>query len=186
MRRADIRQRRLGLLPRTTQIIFGERQNLQNALRLVHSTRLPVARRRLEELLLRQLIALRTAELNQINPGWDRKVELVSDRKTSAAQLARLERQTPRADYYLLRSISEHPKTPAGTLARLARHPYAAIRENIARHPNASVATLRALCRDRSQPLWYLVAFNSNTPPALREKLRARIRALGLRRPAGR
>ncbi|MFQ5926125.1 MAG: hypothetical protein ACE5MH_01680 [Terriglobia bacterium] len=183
MRRADIRERRrLGTLPRTTQIIFGERQSLQNALRLIRSTRLPVGRRRLEELVLRQLIAVRTAELNRLNPDWDRKARLAVSRKTSAAQLQQLERQAPRADYYLLRRISENPRTSAATLARLARHPYAAIRENVARHPNTSVATLRALCRDTREPLWYLVAFNPNTPSALRGKLRARIRRRGLRR----
>ncbi len=181
MRKSDTRQRRLGKLPRTTQIIFGERQSLQNVLRLFQSTHMPAARRRLEELLLRQLIAMRTAELSAINPGWEDKVRLATNRRTSAARLARLERQTPRADYYLLRSISENPRTPTPTLARLARHPYSAIRENVARHPNASVATLRALCRDKSQPLWYLVAFNPNTPVALREQLRARIRRGGLR-----
>lgn len=181
MRRIDIRQRRrLGTLPRTTQIIFGERQSLQNALRLVRSTRMAPGRRRLEELTLRQLIALRTAELNRINPDWDRKAALAA-RSTSPVQLARLERRTPRADYYLLRCIGENACTPVATLARLGRHPYAAIRESVARHPNTSVPTLRRLCRDRRQPLWYLVAFNSNTPPALREKLRARIRRRGLR-----
>lgn len=183
MRRLDIRQKRLlGTLPRTTQIIFGERQSLENALRLLRSTHMPVARHRLDELLLRQLIALRTAELNRINPDWERKVERVA-RSRSAAELARMERRTPRADYYLLRRISESSHTSAATLARLGRHPYVAIRETVARHPNTPVATLRALCRDTRQPLWYLVAFNPNTPPALREKLRARIRRRGLRRP---
>lgn len=182
MRRSDIRERRrLGTLPRTSQIIFGERQALQNALRLVRSTRMPAKRFHLEELLLRQLIAIRTAELNQINSDWDRKARLATSARTSAARLAALERQARRSDYYLLRRIAENPNTTAPTLAQLARHPYAAIRENVARHPHASVATLRALCRDSRQPLWYLVAFNPNTPPALREKLRARIRRRGLR-----
>ena len=88
-------------------------------------------------------------------------------------------RQAPPEDFYLLRLISEHPKTSSKTLARLAKHPYAAIRENVARHPNADAATLSRLCKDRSQPLWYLVAFNRNTPPALREKLQARMKKLG-------
>jgi len=34
----------------------------------------------------------------------------------------------------------------------------------VARHPNADASTLTWLSRDRSQPLWYLVAFNPNTP----------------------
>lgn len=187
MRRSDIRERRLGTLPRTTQIIFGERQSLQNVLRLMRSTRLSERRRRMEELVLRQMIALRTAEIEAINPGWERKVRLASSRRTPAARLAALERATPRSDYYLLRCLSENPNTPARTLARLARHPYAAMRENVARHPNTSVATLRTLCRDTREPLWYLVAFNPNTPPALRARLRARIRRRGRRaRPRSR
>lgn len=182
MRRADTRQRRLGHLPRTTQIIFGERQSLQNALRLLRSTRLPASRRRLEEGLLRRLIALRTLELESINPGWDRKVRRAARRRTSAADLRRLAAQAPRDDYYLLRLISDHPHTPPELLARLARHPYRAIRENVARHPRSPVATLRALCRDRREPLWYLVAFNPSTPPKLREQLRRRLRRRGARR----
>lgn len=182
MRRVDTRQRRLGRLPRTTQIIFGERQSLQNALRLLRSTRLPAARRRLEEGLLRSLIALRTLELNRINPDWDRKVRCAARRHTSSAELRRLAAQAPRDDYYLLRLISDHPNTPSALLARLARHLYRAVRENVARHPRTPVATLRALCRDRREPLWYLVAFNPHTPEKLRQRLRARIQRQGRRR----
>ena len=40
-------------------------------------------------------------------------------------------------------------------------------------------ATLAWLSRDRSQPLWYLVAFNPNTPSVLRRKLQERLRKLG-------
>jgi hypothetical protein len=75
--------------------------------------------------------------------------------------------------------ISEHPKVGAKTLGRLSRHPYSAIRENIARHPNSDAATLSRLSRDRSQPLWYLVAFNPNAPAPLRKKLQERMRRLG-------
>lgn len=181
MPRRTRRPRRQATLPRTSQIIYGERQNLENVFRLMRTTRLPAARRRLEELTLRQLIALRTAELNRISPDWDRKLALAT-RSTSAPRLAALERRTPRSDYLVLRRISENRHAPGRTLARLARHPYAAIRENVARHPNTSLATLKALCRDRREPLWYLVAFNPNTPPALRARLRNRIRRRGLRR----
>jgi hypothetical protein len=66
-------------------------------------------------------------------------------------------------------------------LARLARHPYGAVRENVARHPNTPVATLRALCRDPRQPLWYLVAFNPSAPEKLRAELRQRIKRRGRR-----
>jgi hypothetical protein len=93
--------------------------------------------------------------------------------------LDKLEREAPQSDYYLLRLISEHPKVTSKTLARLAKHPYAAIRENVARHPNADPTTLAWLAKDRSQPLWYLVAFNPNTPSVLRRKLQDRLRKLG-------
>jgi hypothetical protein len=95
-----------------------------------------------------------------------------------------LSREAPEEDYYLLRLISEHPRVSSKTLARLAKHPYAAIRENVARHPNADPATLTTLSKDRSQPLWYLVAFNPNTPAALRRKLQDRLRKLGQSTPS--
>ncbi|MBZ5502589.1 MAG: hypothetical protein LAN59_10170 [Acidobacteriia bacterium] len=79
----------------------------------------------------------------------------------------------------MLRLISEHPKVAPKTLTRLSHHPYAAIRENIARHPNTDGPTLSRLSRDRSQPLWYLVAFNPNAPGPLRKKLQERMRRLG-------
>ena len=70
------------------------------------------------------------------------------------------------------------------TLARLAKHPYGVIRENVARHPNADPATLSWLSRDRSQPLWYLVAFNPNTPAALRRKLQGAAAQAGAKAPS--
>jgi len=105
----------------------------------------------------------------------------IRDRSADARPdiLEKLARQAPESDYYLLRLISEHPKVSAKTLSRLAKHPYAAIRENVARHPSADAATLGLLSKDRSQPLWYLVAFNPNTPSNLRQKLQERLRKLG-------
>ncbi|MBI2956247.1 MAG: hypothetical protein HYY26_02920 [Acidobacteria bacterium] len=88
----------------------------------------------------------------------------------------------PRADYFLARLLSDHPNAPSDVLARLARHPYASVRENVARHPRTPVRTLRRLARDRRHPLWYLVAFNPSTPPALRDQLRARMRRQAARR----
>ncbi|HTQ86240.1 MAG TPA: hypothetical protein VMI93_08510 [Candidatus Solibacter sp.] len=128
---------------------------------------------------IESLIHARTKELDAINPGWDMKVGVVLNAATSADALDLMTRQAPPQDFYLLRLISEHPKTSAKTLGRLAKHPYAAIRENVARHPNADAATLSRLCKDRTQPLWYLVAFNRNTPASLRDKLQARMRKLG-------
>jgi hypothetical protein len=61
----------------------------------------------------------------------------------------------------------------------LAEHPYAAIRENVARHTNADPTTLGLLAKDRSQPLRYLVAFNPNTPAVLRKKIAGSIAQAG-------
>ncbi len=166
------------LSPRTSQIIFGERRSLLNALRLLETTRLPADRRKLELPLLRELIRLRTAELNRINADWDRKAELAGDPRTPAKTITRLAAALPRDDYYLARALSDHPNASPKVLARLARHPYHSVRENVARHPNAPAATLRALCRHR-EPLWYLVAFNPSAPPKLREQLRERMRRQG-------
>jgi len=104
---------------------------------------------------------------------------VVLNAATGPDALDLMARQAPAQDFYLLRLISEHPKTSSKTLARLSKHPYAAIRENVARHPNSDAGTLTRLCKDRTQPLWYLVAFNRNTPSVLRAKLQARMRKLG-------
>ncbi len=182
MRQLDMRRRRLGRRPRTTQLILGERQSLQDVLRLLRSSRLPADRRRLEEKLLRQLIQLRTAELNYINPDWDRKVRLASRRQTSAQAVRRLAQRLPPEDFYLARLLSEHPHVSPAVLARFARHPYAAVRENVARHPRTPVSTLRTLARGTRDPLWYLVAFNPSAPEKLRQRLRDRMRRRALRR----
>src|SRR5260370_38202022 len=70
------------------------------------------------------------------------------------------------------------PGTKGKTLEKLGRHPYGVIRENVARHPNADATTLTYLSKDRSQPLWYLVAFHPNTPSVLQRRLRERIKHL--------
>ena len=129
--------------------------------------------------MLEELIHARTQELNEINSSWDEKVGMVLSAEAKPEMLDTLAKQAPSSDYYLLRLISEHPRVAAKTLSRLAKHPYGAIRENIARHPNADSATLLVLSRDRTQPLWYLVAFNPNTPAVLRRKLQQRLRKLG-------
>ena len=140
---------------------------------------MPPARRKHERRVLEELIHARTKELNEVNASWDEKVGMVLSAEASAEQLEKLARQAPKSDFYLLRLISEHPKVSSKTLGRLARHAYGAIRENVARHPNADPTTLAWLSRDRSQPLWYLVAFNPNTPSVLRRKLQERLRKLG-------
>jgi len=164
---------------RTTQIIFGERQHLLRVLDSLERTKLPASRLHEERRLLEELIHARTVELNRINPTWDEKIGTVLSADVRPEVLERLAQQAPKEDYYLLRLISEHPKVPAKILSQLARHPYPAIRENVARHPNTDAATLVRLSRDRNQPLWYLVAFNPNTPANLRRKLQERMRKLG-------
>jgi len=74
---------------------------------------------------------------------------------------------------------SEHPRSNAKTLQKLGRHPYGAIRENVARLPTLTATTAHLFEQDRSQPLWYLVAFNPNTPSVLQRRLRERLKRLG-------
>lgn len=180
MRRSDLVQNtNKGSTPRTTQIVFGERQHLLRVLDSLEGTDLPKVRQEQERQVLEQLIHARTQELDHINPHWDEKIGVVLSADVKSDLLERLARTAPKTDYYLLRLISEHPKASSKTLSRLARHPYAAIRENVARHPNADASTLLWLSRDRSQPLWYLVAFNPNAPATLRRKLQDRLRKLG-------
>jgi len=180
MRRSDLVQNNhRSTSDRTTQIVFGERQHLLRVLDSLEASHLPSGRRNHERRVLEELIHARTKELNEVNPSWDEKIGMVLSAEASPEQLEKLVRQAPKTDYYLLRLISEHPRVASKTLGRLARHPYGAIRENVARHPNADAATLAWLARDRSQPLWYLVAFNPNTPSLLRRKLQERLRKLG-------
>jgi hypothetical protein len=180
MRRSDLVQTPTkGATPRTTQIVFGERQHLLRVLDSLENTQVPQVRLGQERRVIEELIDQRTKELNHINSSWDEKVGVVLNADSKAEMLDKLAREAPESDYYLLRLISEHPKVTSKTLGKLAKHPYAAIRENVARHPNADAITLAWLSRDRSQPLWYLVAFNPNTPSTLRRKLQERLRKLG-------
>jgi hypothetical protein len=150
MRRSDLVQTpSKGSTPRTTQIVFGERQHLLRVLDSLETTAVPQVRLDQERRVLEELIHERTRELNHINSSWDEKVGLVLNAESKSEMLDKLE------------------------------HPYAAIRENVARHPNADSTTLAWLAKDRSQPLWYLVAFNPNTPSVLRRKLQDRLRKLG-------
>lgn len=180
MRRSDlVRNPSKSKSPRTSQIVFGERQHLLRVLDSLERSAMPAPRLEQERRMIEQLIHARTQELNRINAGWDEKVGTVLSAEVKPDTLESLSRQAPKEDYYLLRLISEHPKVTSKTLSRLARHNYAAIRENVARHPNADPATLAWLSRDRSQPLWYLVAFNPNTTATLRRKLQQRLSKLG-------
>ena len=187
MRRSDLvqyKEKEDGRIARTSQIVFGERQHLLRVLDSLEGTSLPIARMQQERRILEELIHARTRELNHINTAWDEKIGLVLSAEAKPEMLEKLARQAPKEDFYLLRLISEHPRANAKTLGRLARHPYGAIRENVARHPNSDANTLTYLSRDKTQPLWYLVAFNPNTPSPLQRKLRDRLKRLGENQPS--
>ncbi|HUL16443.1 MAG TPA: hypothetical protein VLV88_10625 [Terriglobales bacterium] len=182
MRRSDLvqhKEKEKGRITRTSQIVFGERQHLLRVLDSLEGTDLGIARSQLERRMLEELIHARTRELNHINTAWDEKISLVLSADAKPEMLEKLAKQAPQEDFYLLRLISEHPRTGAKTLQKLAKHPYGAIRENVARHPNADAPTLTYLSKDRTQPLWYLVAFNPNTPSPLQRRLRDRLKRLG-------
>ena len=182
MRRSDLvqyKEKENGRIARTSQIVFGERQHLLRVLDSLEGTSLPIARMQQVRRILEELIHARTRELNQINTAWDEKIGLVLSAEAKPEMLEKLAKQAPKQDFYLLRLISEHPRANAKTLSRLSRHPYGAIRENVARHPNSDAITLTYLSKDKTQPLWYLVAFNPNTPGPLQRKLRDRLKRLG-------
>jgi hypothetical protein len=182
MRRSDLvqhKEKEKGAVTRTSQIVFGERQHLLRVLDSLEASELPIARMQQERRVMEELIHARTRELNQINTAWDEKIGLVLSADAKPEMLEKLIKQAPEEDFYLLRLISEHPRSNAKTLGKLARHPYGAIRENVARHPNADAATLTYLSKDKTQPLWYLVAFNPNTPTPLQRRLRDRLKRLG-------
>src|SRR5271157_3609711 len=187
MRRSDLvqyKEKDNGRIGRTSQIVFGERQHLLRVLDSLEGTHLPIARMQQERRILEELIHERTRELNHINTAWDEKIGLVLSADAKPDMLEKLVKQAPEEDFYLLRLISEHPRANSKTLNRLAKHPYGAIRENVARHPNADAPTLTWLSKDRSQPLWYLVAFNPNTPTPLQRRLRDRLKRLGESQPS--
>lgn len=176
MRKSD-QKRDYKPIKRTSQIIFGERQHLRAVLESIRKFGYKDDRGEKEARQLEALIAARTAELDGISPEWDRKMALARDPKTSADALAEMAQKSPADDYLLLRTLSEHPNTPSSVLALLARHSYDAIKENVARHPNADAQTLEALAADSERPLWFLVACNQAAPAGLREKLRKRMQA---------
>jgi hypothetical protein len=161
---------------RGSQVILGERQHLQEVLRSVRKAKLAATRKRAEVRQLTRLIQVRTRELNQINPGWDRKFKQARDAKTNSNQLLRLALSLPKDDYLLARVLTEQAEAPPELLEHFAAHPYAAVRENVARHPHTPAHVLLRMAEDPSEPLWFLVACNPSTPSELRERLRARMK----------
>ncbi len=143
MRRSDI-TRPFRSSRRTSQIIFGERQHLRAVLVSIQNFRSYPALER-ERSALHAMIDARSHELEQINRDWDEKFAIARNPQSSAEDLAQLAETAPEDDYMLLRTIAEHPHTPHATLATLARHPYDAVRDCVARHPNTDADTLRML-----------------------------------------
>ncbi len=112
MRRSDLVQTpSRGSTPRTTQIVFGERQHLLRVLDSLETTQVPQARMDRERSVIEELIHERTKELNHINSSWDEKVGVVLNSDSKAEMLEKLSREAPETDFYLLRLISEHPKS---------------------------------------------------------------------------
>lgn len=164
---------------RGSQVLFGERQKLSEVLRSVQKARhLPRARKLRETRQLKALILARTGELNRISPQWDRKFRKGQDPNTTGRELLRLAATLPADDYLLARVLTDHRNAPGELLAKLADHPYNAVRENVARHPQTPQEVLRRLGEEPNEPLWILVACNPSTPADLREPLRARMREM--------
>ena len=160
---------------RTSQIIYGERQHLLAVLQSLEKFKRDPAQTKREKEHLEAMIAERTAELNRFHAQWDEHVQRARNRKLSPDQLARMAREASADDYLLLRNIAENPNTPSSVLALLARHSYDAVKENVARHPNADGKTLQMLAADPTRPLWLLVACNAAAPADLRTSLRRRM-----------
>lgn len=161
---------------RGSQVIFGERRHLEEVLRSLERARLPRARKQSEARLLKRLIAARTIELNRISPSWDGKLRKARNPKTTSRELLRLATLLAADDYLLARLLTEHPGAPGELLELLASHPYAAVRENVARHPHTPPQVLRKLAERATEPLWFLVACNPSAPQDLRQRLRLRLR----------
>lgn len=161
---------------RTSQIIYGERQHLVTVLESIN--RFPAMDLDPQHALLVSLIEARTAELNAINPGWDARLERARDPQTAPEALIDLALSAPADDWLLLRVIAENPSAPATVLAYLSHHPYDAIAEVVARHPNADADTLERLASDTERPLWVLVAANGSAPEPLRQQLLKRLQAV--------
>ena len=161
---------------RGSQMIFGERQHLAEVLRSVRAAKLPSRRKQKEIRALESLIAERTRELDSLTPAWDRKFKKAHDPGTTSADLLRIASFLSKDDYLLARVLTEHAEAPPELLERMASHAYAAVRENVARHPKTPERVLRALAEETNEPLWFLVACNPSTPAELRERLRARMK----------
>ncbi len=180
MRRSDLVQTpSKGSTPRTTQIVFGERQHLLRVLDSLETTAVPQARLDQERRVIEELIHERTRELNHINSSWDEKVGLVLNADSKSEMLDKLEREAPG-----VRLLPAPPdqRAPESFLQDAGPPGQASLRRDPRKRGAPSKRRLHHAClarQDRSQPLWYLVAFNPNTPSVLRRKLQDRLRKLG-------
>jgi len=167
---------RIKKVHRGSQVVFGERAHLLEVLHSVQRAQLPRARKLAEIRQLQRMIAARTQDLNLFSPAWDRKFQQARDPRTTSLKLLRIGSALHADDYLLARVLTEHAEAPPELLEQMASHPYAAVRENVARHPHTPAATLRAMAEDADEPLWFLVACNPSTPPDLRDRLRERMK----------
>ncbi len=176
---ADVRTKKFAAprVFRGTQVVFGERKHLEEVLQSVSRAKLPATRKRAEVRVLKSLIAARTRELNSVTPQWDRRFKQARYPQTTSRELLQLAASLAREDYLLARVLTEHPEAPPELLARMATHPYSAVRENVARHPHTPPDILRELAQVKAEPLWFLVACNPSVPADLKEELRNRMRA---------
>ncbi len=168
---------------RGSQVVFGERAHLLEVLRSVQAAQLPRTRKLAEIRQLKRMIVARTKDLNQFSPAWDTKFKQVRNPQTTGRKLLKIGVALHPDDYLLARALTEHADAPPELLETLAAHPYAAVRENVARHPHTPSAVLQAMADDTREPLWFLVACNPSTPAGLRDRLRERMKQSP--RPAG-
>ncbi|MGA3326057.1 MAG: hypothetical protein ABSF45_16415 [Terriglobia bacterium] len=167
---------RIKKIHRGSQVVFGERAHLLEVLHSVQRAPLPRARKLAETRQLQRMIAVRTEDLNRFSPAWDRKFQQARNSQTTSQKLLRIGAALHADDYLLARLLAEHAEAPPELLEHLASHPYAAVRENVARHPHTPAAILRAMAEDAAEPLWFLVACNPSTPADLRDRLRERMK----------
>ena len=161
---------------RGSQVVFGERAHLQEVLHSLQRARLPRPRKLAEVRQLKQLIKVRTEDLNRFTPAWDRKFQKARNPHTTSQELLRLAYALHPDDYLLARVLTEHAEASTELLEHLATHPYSAVRQNVARHPHTPPAILQTMADDPREPLWFLVACNPSTPADLRERLRERMK----------
>ncbi len=136
-------------------MVFGERKHFEEVLQSVKRAKLPHARKRSQIKKVVQLIRARTEELDHINPAWDGRLEESRDPNTLSRELLRLANSLPRDDCLPGRVLTQHKGAPGELLERMATNPYAAIRENVAWHPNAPAAVLLWLAEDTCEPPWF-------------------------------